>query len=218
MTKVIIAAAFAALTCVPCIAQNAEPTGASAIVTVKFDAPVDDVFSLFDPINRSKWDQDWEIEIVSPAGETITKKGFRFRRLSETDRVWTIVELDRKMRFIELSYTKPETYDMTVQIQCEDNPRGATKVTITYTGFGLTEMIRTVLTRQLQHQIENRPHEPGRGQPLGICDAQVRFRVARRSVRLNVDDAQRLDGRSRVQRRRDVHENRAVHPGRRVHD
>lgn len=136
-------------------AQPPEPTTATAMVLL--NAPVDEAFALFDPFNRSKWDSDWEIEVVSPKGAQRIQAGLVFRRLTDPQVHWKIERLDRRAHVVEFSYAKPKLYDMTVRIHCEA-AGGTTRAVVTYAGVGKSQHASAALDHQLAHQIEDMIH------------------------------------------------------------
>jgi hypothetical protein len=140
------------LSAVPLFAQT-EST--STTVALRLAGSIDNVFELFDPMNRSQWDEDWEIEIVSPEGETHANTGVAFKRLSDPETIWTIVSLDREGYAMEFSYQRPNMYSMSVEIRCKEDKPETTIATITHTALAETDQIREVLAHQIEQKIRN---------------------------------------------------------------
>jgi hypothetical protein len=130
------------------------PRTTTTTLLIELHGPVETVFSLFLPTNRTRWDQEWEIKISSPRGEPGSTEGMVFERLSDPGIVWTIVALDEEANTIEFSYERPKLYDMKVQIQCEERSPEITTATVTYTASAKSKLLREALAKQLPHQIE----------------------------------------------------------------
>jgi len=133
-------------------AQSDDPatsSGARATVTMQLNAPVDRVFPLFYPVNKSKWDSEWAIEIIGQKHDGRVEAGMVFKRPSDPHRTWTLVNFDLDTHHIEYSYTRANTYDMVVQIQCQDNPHGSTTATVTCTATGHSEQVSESLRHHL---------------------------------------------------------------------
>jgi len=150
MKRITVFVAIVFGSAIPCLAQ---PEAVSTSVTVHLNGAVDRVFELFDPLNRSLWDQDWEIEIVSPAGETKTRDGVVFRRLSDLETAWTVAVFDRDHHIAEFAYERSNLYEIALRVHCEEKTPNTTVANITYTALPKTDDIRRALDHQLEKQI-----------------------------------------------------------------
>ena len=90
-----IAAAAVALAVLPIALAGPHGDPAKARLSFELPAAADDVFALFEPSVRTRWDKGWQIEITRPTGAEKTRSGSEFHRLSDPDTPWRVKTLDR---------------------------------------------------------------------------------------------------------------------------
>lgn len=101
---------------------------------------IDDVFTLFDPVNEKKWEPDWQIEpLFPPSGEVSERFVFKTEAPGEPDAIWCLNKLDPVSHRIEYLKFEPGFKLVHIDIQCEEVSRGVTQATVSYTQTALAE-------------------------------------------------------------------------------
>jgi hypothetical protein len=97
-------------------------------------------FPLFSPVGEKRWVPGWDPELVHPPGVE-WERGLIFRTREERgDAIWVVTALDRERQEVEYHRVEAGRYVARVHVRCSDAGYGATRVQVTYTFVGLSDV------------------------------------------------------------------------------
>jgi hypothetical protein len=116
-------------------ARSIELTGSFSL-----PAPPEKTFELFSPLGEKRWVPGWDPEIIHPPG-VVWDRGMIFRTREERgDAIWFVTALDRERHEVEYYRVEAGRYVARVQVRCSAATAVATRVQVTYTFVGLSEV------------------------------------------------------------------------------
>ena len=102
--------------------------------------PLQEAFPLFSPLGEKRWVPGWDPELVHPPGVE-WERGLIFRTREERgDAIWVVTALDRERHEVEYHRVEAGRYVARVQVRCSAAPADATRVQVTYTFVGLSDV------------------------------------------------------------------------------
>ena len=111
-------------------------------IDIKLNGTIDKVFPLFDPINESKWLDNWKINKKKQKNPGQADAGLVYKTPGpngHSDTVWTVSELDRTNNQIQYFYIQANIKLCRLIISCKENTDGTTTATVNYNFTSLSE-------------------------------------------------------------------------------